>query len=216
VPPTTTVPPTTAPPPPAEPDVLTRGVSGPRTLALQQRLVELHYDPGPLDGEFGAKTLMSVWAFQKLNGLPADGAVTAQLWQVMQTAAAPAPLRPDGPPNRVEIDIARQVLLLYDGGQVRLVTHVSTGSGRHYCENGHCGDAVTPVGDFAVYRRIPGWRESPLGMLYNPLYFTGGFAIHGAPSVPDHPASHGCVRVPMHIAEYLPGLVADGEPVYLR
>ena len=50
-------------------------------------------------------------------------------------------------------------------------------------------------------------------MLYNPVYFTGGFAIHGAKSVPNHPASHGCVRVSMSIAEYFPSLVNDGEVI---
>jgi hypothetical protein len=27
--------------------------------------------------------------------------------------------------------------------------------------------------------------------------------------------SHGCVRIPMHIAEYFPSLVDDGEPVMI-
>jgi hypothetical protein len=216
VPPTTTAPPTTVPPPPAEPEILERGTAGPRTQALQQRLVDMRFDPGPVDGEFGRKTQMAVWAFQKINGLPADGRVTPAVWQAMQTAGAPAPLRPGGPGDRVEVDLARQVLFLYDGGSLRLITHISTGTGEEYCDNGHCGVAITPTGDYDVYRRIDGWRESPLGQLYNPLYFTRGWAIHGAPSVPNHPASHGCVRVPMHIAEYLPGLVTNGEPVYVQ
>jgi lipoprotein-anchoring transpeptidase ErfK/SrfK len=35
------------------------------------------------------------------------------------------------------------------------------------------------------------------------MYFLRGFAIHGYPSVPSYPASHGCVRVPMWIAPHL-------------
>ena len=35
------------------------------------------------------------------------------------------------------------------------------------------------------------------------MYFLRGFAIHGYPSVPPYPASHGCVRVPMWIAQQL-------------
>jgi peptidoglycan hydrolase-like protein with peptidoglycan-binding domain len=215
LPPTTLPPTTTAPPPPAEPEVLERGTSGPRTQALQQRLVDLRLDPGPVDGDFGGKTQMAVWAFQKAYGLPVDGLVTPQVWQAMQTTSPPAPMRPDGPGDRVEIDLARQVLFLYDAGQLRLITHISTGTGQHYCDNGHCGVAVTPTGDYRVQRRIAGWRQSVLGMLYNPLYFNGGIAIHGAPSVPAHPASHGCVRIPMHISGYFPDLVANGEPVYV-
>jgi lipoprotein-anchoring transpeptidase ErfK/SrfK len=78
-----------------------------------------------------------------------------------------------------------------------------------------CGDATTPRGNFEVQRRIPGWRESDLGQLYNPLYFTGGFAIHGAPSVPTGPASHGCVRITLSVAEWFPAVVEDGTKVYL-
>ena len=44
-------------------------------------------------------------------------------------------------------------------------------------------------------------------------YFNGGIAVHGSGSVPATPASHGCVRIPMHIAERFPGLVANGESI---
>jgi L,D-transpeptidase catalytic domain/Putative peptidoglycan binding domain len=193
--------------------------SGRRPVRVDHRTTDdepAHHDHGPLDGEFGSKTLMAVWVFQKIAGLAADGRVTPEVWQAMVGAGDPPSLRPDGPPDRVEIDLARQAMYVYEAGGLWLVTDVSSVSGVANCENGSCGDAVTPTGTFDVYRRIDGWRESPLGMLYNPPYFTGGFAFHGAPSVPDHPASHGCVRVPMHVAEYLPGIVANGEAVYLQ
>ena len=33
-------------------------------------------------------------------------------------------------------------------------------------------------------------------MLYRPAYFNNtGYAIHGSPSVPAYPASHGCIRI---------------------
>jgi lipoprotein-anchoring transpeptidase ErfK/SrfK len=34
-----------------------------------------------------------------------------------------------------------------------------------------------------------------LGDMWRPKYFNGGIAVHGSPSVPPYPASHGCVRV---------------------
>ncbi|HUR48214.1 MAG TPA: L,D-transpeptidase, partial [Acidimicrobiales bacterium] len=80
---------------------------------------------------------------------------------------------------------------------------------------GDCATAVTPGGSFKITRRIPGWRTSRLGQLYNPLYFNGGIAIHGAPSVPAYPASHGCVRIPMHSARWFPDTVPNGTPVYV-
>ena len=55
--------------------------------------------------------------------------------------------------------------------------------------------AVTPLGSFAIQRKIDGWRKSKLGLLWRPAYFTGGYALHGAYSVPPFPASHGCIRI---------------------
>jgi hypothetical protein len=71
------------------------------------------------------------------------------------------------------------------------------------------------VGSFAVYTQARGWQKSPLGRLYNPLYFNGGIAIHGSQSVPASPASHGCVRIPMAAAEWFPRRVTLGTPVYV-
>jgi hypothetical protein len=62
-------------------------------------------------------------------------------------------------------------------------------------------------------RRISGWREAVLGLLYNPVYFNGGIAMHGALSVPSYPASHGCIRLPLHVADYFPSLVKNGDDV---
>ena len=61
----------------------------------------------------------------------------------------------------------------------------------------------TPVGRFAIGRKINGYDTSPLGVLYKPMYFYGGYAIHGNPSVPPYPASHGCVRVPNFVIDRL-------------
>ncbi|CAN5683883.1 hypothetical protein BH20ACT2_BH20ACT2_22750 [soil metagenome] len=206
---------TTAPPAPPEPTVLEAGAQGPRTQALQERLTELRFDPGPADGQFGSKTTMAVWAFQKLHDREPDGKVAPELFDQIQAAAPSTPFRPDGPPTRVEIDLDRQVLLLWQDGALRLVTHVSSGTGERYCDKGRCGRAVTPTGDYRFFRRVDGWRDAPLGMLYNPVYFNGGIAVHGAKSVPAGPASHGCVRIPMHIAEYFPDLVDKGDAVFV-
>ncbi|CAN5476224.1 hypothetical protein BH18ACT1_BH18ACT1_16710 [soil metagenome] len=209
-PPSTTT--TTAPPPPAG---LTRGASGPEVEALQRRLVELRFDPGPVDGRFGSGTLAAVLGFQSLHGMEADGVVGPMVEAALAAPAAVAPLVPGGEADRVEGDLDRQVLRLSTGGELHLVSHVSTGSGERYCEGGSCAMATTPTGDYRFTWRWPGWRTSRLGRLYNPVYFNGGIAIHGALSVPDYPASHGCVRIPMHIAEYFPGLVDAGDAVHV-
>jgi len=173
----------------------------------------LGFDLGELDGQFGQKTTMAVWAFQALHGLPTDGVVGPELEALIAAAPPIAMLRPDLGPTHTEVDLDRQVLLVWGDGKLEMVTHVSSGSGVAYCQEGRCGDAVTPIGDYRYLRRIEGPRYAPLGVLYNPVYFNGGIAVHGAPSVPNRPASHGCVRIPMHISDYFQALVADGEPI---
>ena len=204
---------TTTTAPPVEPQNLQAGVEGVRTRALQEKLRALKFDPGPIDGKFGAKTTMAVWAYEALAGMARDGVVDPLLEAHILQAQPPAMLRPDLGPTHTEVDLDRQVLLVFRDNALQLVTHVSTGTGKRYCENGRCGVAVTPPGEFRYQRRITGWRQAPLGRLYNPVYFNGGIAVHGAPSVPNNPASHGCVRIPMHVAEYFQGLVVNGEPI---
>ncbi|HUR47999.1 MAG TPA: L,D-transpeptidase family protein, partial [Acidimicrobiales bacterium] len=191
------------------------GDAGPDVMALEQRLVALKYDPGNVDGTFDWATHYAVMAFQKVQGIPRTGRATPDVMDMLTRVGAPGPMLPAGGATRVEVDLKRQMLQLYVNGELNRVLSVSTGSGKRYCVNGDCATAVTPGGSFKITRRIPGWRTSRLGKLYNPLYFNGGIAIHGAPSVPAYPASHGCVRIPMHSARWFPDTVPNGTPVYV-
>ena len=206
------VPPVVVTPPPVQ---LARGAEGAQVLGLQERLVQLHYDPGTVDGRYGDGTALAVMAFQKVSGLGWTGVADTATLAALVGATDPAPLVPAGAPTRVEVDMARQVLLVWNDGQLVKILPVSTGSGKRYCESGNCGVAVTPLGEFRAERRIPGLHHSPLGVLYNPVFFHQGFAIHGSPSIPPYPASHGCVRVPIQSSRWIYDHIADGTPIHL-
>jgi hypothetical protein len=165
---------------------LALGAHGPSVLALERRLAELHYALRGVDATYATDTLEAVLAFQKVNGLSRTGRVDAALWGRLATAGIPRPRLGGGP--HIEVDKTRQVLFEVAGGQVTRVVHVSTGA-----------TGNTPLGTWHVYRKVPGFDW----VLWYPLYFLRGFAIHGYPSVPAYPASHGCVRVPMWIAPSL-------------
>lgn len=49
----------------------------------QTALKNSGFNPGPLDGIFGPKTLAATKAWQKARGLTANGVVTLQAWQIM-------------------------------------------------------------------------------------------------------------------------------------
>jgi putative chitinase len=54
---------------------LKEGDSGPKVTELQQRLSQLGFSPGNIDGQYGPGTEAAVMAFQKSEGLLVDGAV---------------------------------------------------------------------------------------------------------------------------------------------
>jgi lipoprotein-anchoring transpeptidase ErfK/SrfK len=117
----------------------------------------------------------------------------------------------------IDVNLSRQMLSVIDeSGRVVRVLPISSGSGGWYVSEGERRRAVTPTGRFRVYRKIPGWRKSPLGLMYYPVYIVGGIAIHGSPSVPRRPASHGCIRIPMSAAVAFYNTAPIGTTVHVH
>ncbi|MGH8910135.1 MAG: L,D-transpeptidase family protein [Egibacteraceae bacterium] len=182
--------------------------------AAQRRLTELKYYGGQIDGVGGGGTRSAVMAFQKVNGLRADGSIGAATLAALESPAFPN-LR-GGPGRRVEVDLSRQVLYYVEGGELARIMPVSSGNGASYeREDGSVARSLTPVGTFKVQRTISGVREADLGTLYDPMYFYQGWAIHGSNSVPAYPASHGCVRVTRTDALWLFDRLPVGTTVML-
>lgn len=199
----------------AEP-TLHYGDHGAAVQRMQQRLKDLGYDPGVIDGRWGPVTSFAVWAFQKVNHITPSSNCGTKTWAALAHPRTPAPLVPKGAANRAEVDVKHQLLFVYRSGRLVLISHISSGSEKAYYEYGRRHIAHTPRGNFSVYRKASGWEISPLGRLYKANYFYGGYAIHGEPSVPLHPASHGCVRIPMGTSNIVAKLLPIGTRVYVR
>jgi peptidoglycan hydrolase-like protein with peptidoglycan-binding domain len=190
-----------APKPSATPAKLRRGSKGARVVALQQRLAELGYWNGKADGTFGSVTQQAVFAIQKAAGLGRDGVVGPKTQKALDHGVRPKARSKSG--HVVEINRKKQILMLVDDGTVSTILNTSTGSNQHYEYEGETYLADTPAGHFTASRQIDGWRHGPLGPLWRPKYFNGGIAVHGAPSVPPYPASHGCARVSMSAMDWI-------------
>jgi hypothetical protein len=173
------------------------GATGRDVLELDRRLAALGYALEDVNSTFGYDDYEAVLAFQKLYGLPRSGRVDARFWALLDRAQRPR-ARYGG--DHIEVDKTRQVLFLVRHGRVVLVAPVSTGA-----------TGNTPIGRFRVYRKVVGWDW----VLWYPLYFLRGFAIHGYPDVPAYPASHGCVRIPMWLAPRLFSLNGYGTTIYV-
>lgn len=181
------------------------GAAGAGVLALRRRLGELGYRIPPGGAAFTYELRDSVYAFQKVQGLPRTGVADRATWIRLADPAAPRP-RYAEPATHVEVDKARQVLLDIRDDQIVGILPVSTAG---------ISGFFTPVGKFAFYRKVPGYDTSPLGVLLNPVYFVGGYAIHGNPNVPPYPASHGCVRIPNWASYAFYATHGYGETVYV-
>jgi len=204
---------------PAAARTLQLGMHGLSVRALQRRLAALKYYPGSIDGNFGTSTLEAVWAFQEVQGLPGEDFVSSAMQRALAHPRAPRVLDAAAGPNRVEVNLGIEVLVLYHHNQIELISHVSSGGGYYYCSpGGGCGVAITPAGNFTTLSFFPGWIAVPLGYMYNSVFFIGtAFAIHGDTDVPLAPVSHGCIRIPMDIAAFFHTLVkVPGEPVIVR
>jgi N-acetylmuramoyl-L-alanine amidase len=180
---------------------LARGAKGPLVLMLETRLTALHYPCGPVDGKYDTRTRDAVLAFQKYERLKRTGKFGAQSWQRLFAAQVPKPVKPGTGEDRLEADLTRQILMMIRDEQVVMVLHVSTG--KH----------GTPTGGWHLRSKNRGWVECSLGPIYSPCYFMPKNAIHGYPSVPTYPASHGCIRTPIWLQDVLFRHLSIGMPV---
>jgi hypothetical protein len=179
--------------------VLTDAQTRKSKAAARVTRAELNQAQGRLSEMGYGKGVNALIAFQKYEERQPTGQLTRAEFDAIMHAGAPQPK--DSGYKHVEVDLDRQVLLLIDeDGVVKKVLPVSTGSNKHYHEKSMSGLAYTPRGRFRIYTKMDGWRKSPLGLLYYPNYFSDGLAIHGNPSVPRSPQSHGCIRIPMSAA----------------
>jgi peptidoglycan hydrolase-like protein with peptidoglycan-binding domain len=190
---TTPAEPSRTPTKPPAPRKLKSGATGADVRALQERLADLGYWNGKADGKFGSTTQQAVFAAQKAAGIGRDGTVGPKTRKALDQGVRPKARSTEG--HVIEISLKKQLLMVVDDGTVKQIFNTSTGSNEHYQYQGRTYLADTPSGKFKVGRQINGWRNGPLGPLWRPKYFNGGIAVHGAPSVPAYPASHGCARV---------------------
>jgi hypothetical protein len=216
---------------------LSKGMAGDDVAGLQQRLTDLGFWPGPIDGYFGDETRRSVWAYEKLVlGVPFNeptGQITPEMWDDMQDPFVIQPRRPNSTPNHTEIYLPEQVIAVFHDDVPVMISHMSSGDGEEWCEEvtispgewnnpgdeplvrGECGKSVTPGGVYNFNRQVEGVRQGSLGGMWDPVYFNYGIAVHGALNVPLQPASHGCIRIPLALSPSFQDLVSLGDQVYV-
>jgi lipoprotein-anchoring transpeptidase ErfK/SrfK len=186
------------------------GGNGANTAAVQLRLLQLGFWNGGADGKYGKTTQQAVMAFQKYIGLPTSGKVDAGTAAYLSNYNLKAHGLTDTG-TLIEIDKGKQLLFIVVDGKTQWVLNTSTATGKEYAEEDkntpgeiQTGVSITPNGLWKTNRERPeGWWEGDLGQIYRPKYFRGGVAVHGSNSIPDYPASHGCVRLSTQAMDWI-------------
>ena len=226
LPPTTTLPANIIPVAAVEPALQPVGrQSGAETARIQQRLLDLGFWLAGVDGGYGLTTSQAVMAFEKYMGLDADGRVDQATADALTTMTQ-RPIARANSGTLVEVDKSKQLLHFVIDGRTEWVLNTSTGNGKEYTEADQntpgeviTGVSLTPDGLHRVNRQRPdGWWEGDLGKIYRPKYFVGGVAVHGSNSIPNYPASHGCVRVSVPAMDWIwdSGVMPMSTPVWVH
>jgi lipoprotein-anchoring transpeptidase ErfK/SrfK len=189
---------------PARPRQVPKGHAPADPRGVQTRLVSLGYLPSAaVTGAWNARTSHAVVAFQAWQRLTRDGIVGPQTLAALENATRPTPASKLGG-RRVEVYREKGVTLLVENGKVVRALHSS--SGKHAYE--------TPAGSFSIFRKERNsWSVPYQVWLPYASYFNGGIAFHAYPEVPAHPASHGCVRLPVPEAPFAYSFMSVGTRV---
>jgi hypothetical protein len=142
---------------------------------------------------FGGKTARGVLAYRKVNGMTRSMRAGKGLVKRAFSGRGGYRVRHPGAGRHVEAPLGKQVLVFAKGDKAYAIYPVSSGK----------SSTPTVTGHFEFIRTEPGYNSH--GMYYS-FYFYGGYAVHGYESVPDYPASHGCIRT----------FIADQPEIYER
>jgi len=171
---------------------LHQGQCGDVVLGFKKAMRKLGYIAN--DGRcFGGKTARGVLAYRKVNGMSRSYRAGAGLVKRAFSGRGAYKVQHPGAGKHLEAPLSKQVLVFADGDKPTAVYPISSGK----------SSTPTVTGHFSFIRQEPGYNSH--GMYYS-FYFYGGYAVHGYESVPDYPASHGCIRT----------FIADQPEIYNR
>lgn len=171
---------------------LRQGECGKAVIGFKKAMREMGYIANS-GSCFGGKTARGVLAYRKVNNQSRSMRAGAGLVRNVYAGKGGYHVRYPNAGEHVEAPLDKQVLVFADGDQPTAIYPISSGK----------SSTPTVTGHFEFIRTEPGYNSH--GMYYS-FYFYGGYAVHGYESVPDYPASHGCLRT----------FIADQPEIYNR
>lgn len=179
---------------------------------LEERLWELGYNPGLVDGKFDSATDAAVKKLQMDTGLAPHGKVDVKTWRALargtdKTAAA-KPIQPPRGELKIVIDIDKRTLAIVENGRVFKEYPVAIGK----------PSSPSPVGEWKIIQKSLAWGGG-FGTRWLGLNVPWGiYGIHGTnkPWSIGRSASHGCFRMFNRDVEEIYPWVKIGTPVIVK
>ena len=180
---------------------LTKGECGPVVEGFRKALNEMAFVPSK-SRCYDGKMERAVLAYRKLNQLGRNARAGSRIVKKVYSRTGRYRVRRPELGDHVEAPLSRQVMVFARGKKPYAIFPIASGA------------PATPtiLGTYSFYWKDPGYNA--LGMYYS-SYFIRGYAIHGYKSVPDYPASHGCLRTFIADQPRIYELTKIGQPIHL-
>lgn len=186
-------------------------LTGNDVLELQERLIELGFDPGTPDGIFGDKTKSAVIELQLHKDMEPTGVATLKLWDkltqdISSAKSASGELTKPKGKISIVIDTDARRLTVFDDDKVHVEFPVAVGK----------YNTPTPVGEWMIVSKYPRRAGGALGTRWMGLNVPWGtYGIHGTnkPYSIGSFASLGCIRMNNRDVEKLYPIIPHGTPV---
>jgi len=180
---------------------LRRGQCGDVVVGFKKGMREMGYIAN--DGRcFGGKTARGVLAYRKVNDMSRSMRAGAGLVKKVFSGKGGYEVRHPGAGDHLEAPLSKQVLVFAKGDEPYAIYPISSGK----------SSTPTVTGHYEMIRTEPGLNSH--GMYYS-WYFYGGYAVHGYNSVPDYPASHGCLRTFMSDQPEIYERIFYGQDIFI-
>lgn len=180
---------------------LRRGQCGDVVVGFKKAMREMGYIAN--DGRcFGGKTARGVLAYRKVNEMSRTMRAGKGLVKNVFSGKGGYKVRHPGAGDHLEAPLSKQVLVFTKGDKPYAIYPISSGK----------SSTPTVTGHYEMIRTEPGLNSH--GMYYS-WYFYGGYAVHGYNSVPDYPASHGCLRTFMSDQPEIYNRIFYGQDIFI-
>lgn len=181
---------------------ISSGQCGPLVVGFKRGLARMGYITN--GGRcLGARTERGILAFRRVNGMSQSSVASPEVVEMAYRSQGGFRVRHPGAEGvHMEVPLDEQVLVFADGAQPLSIYPVSTGK----------PSTPTVTGSFRMQWTQPGYNR--LDMYYS-WYFYRGYAVHGYKSVPDHPASNGCIRTFLADQPEVFNRISEGDQIFI-